>query len=210
MLGLIGKKIGMSSLAGDGGRLFPCTLIEAGPCFVTQVKTQARDGYDSVQLAWGEKKDKNTTRPLRGHFAKAGLTPKRKLAEFRDFSRDFSSSLEVGKTLKVEDIFSVDEYVSVRATSKGKGFQGVVKRHNFAGVGEATHGQHNRLRSPGSIGGCSYPARVFKGMKMAGRMGGKKTTVKGLRVLQVIPERRWIVLKGCVPGSCGGHVILEK
>lgn len=210
MLGLIGRKIGMSVITDGRGVLTPCTLVEAGPCVISHIKTQQKDGYDAVQLAWDERKEKRTPRPLLGHFKKAGVSPKKKLVEFRDFARDFSTSLSVGKEIKLEDVFTTDDRIKVSATSKGKGFQGVVKRHNFAGVGEATHGQHNRARSPGSIGGCSYPARVFKGMKMGGRMGGARVTVSGLRVLRLDAERGWVLLKGCVPGGKGGYVVLQK
>lgn len=206
MPGLIGKKIGMTSVYNSEGRNVPCTLLEVGPCVVTQVKTVDTDGYTAIQLGYGEKKEKNTPNALKGHFKKAGTSPKAKLVEFRDAEGDFN----LGDALKAEDVFEIGEYVDAIGTSKGKGFQGVVKRHNFGGVGQATHGQHNRLRAPGSIGAASYPARVFKGMRMAGRMGGEKVTVQNLKVLKVVPEKNLIVVKGCVPGHKNSYVIIQK
>jgi large subunit ribosomal protein L3 len=204
MPGLIGKKIGMTSVFSADGKNIPCTVIEAGPCVVTQVKTEETDGYEAVQLAFDDKKEKNTTKPELGHFKKAGVTPKRSVVEFNGFEQE----LNLGDTVTV-DIFNEDIFVDVTGTSKGKGFQGVVKRHGFAGVGGRTHGQHNRDRAPGSIGAASYPARVFKGMRMAGRTGGDRVKVESLRVLKVIPENNLIIVKGSVPGAKGSYVIVE-
>jgi large subunit ribosomal protein L3 len=206
MPGLIGKKIGMTSIYNADGKILPCTIIETGPCVVTQVKTQEKDGYESVQLGYGEKSEKSTPAPLMGHFKKAKTTPKQKVAEFYNFTKEVS----LGETLAVNDVFNEGEFVSVIGTSKGKGFQGVVKRHGFAGVGQATHGQHNRLRAPGSLGPGSYPGRVFKGMRMAGQTGNKQSTVENLQVLKVDAERNLIVVKGAVPGAKGSFVIVRK
>ena len=205
MPGLIGKKIGMTSVYSAEGKCIPCTVIEAGPCVVTQVKTLESDGYAALQLAFEEKKEKRTTKALDGHFKKANTTPKKKLVEFSNFDKEYA----LGETVTV-DIFADTIYVDVAGVSKGKGFQGVVKRHGFAGVGGATHGQHNRLRAPGSIGAASYPARVFKGMRMAGRMGGDTVKVQNLQVLKVIPENNLLLVKGSLPGSKGSYVIIEK
>ncbi len=205
MSGLIGKKIGMTSIFDDNGKNIPCTVIEAGPCLVTQVRTEEVDGYSALQLGFDDKAEKRANKAEMGHFKKAGSSTKKKVVEFRDFEGDF----KLGETIGV-DVFVEGEFVDVSATSKGKGFQGVVKRHGFAGVGQATHGQHNRLRAPGSIGAASYPARVFKGMKMAGRMGGSKVTVQNLRVLKIVPEKNLLVLKGCVPGHKNAYVTIEK
>ena len=205
MPGLLGKKIGMTSVFSADGKNVPCTVIEAGPCVVTQIKNVEKDGYAAVQLGFQDKKDKHTTKPLMGHFKKAGVTPKRHLAEFKDFSEE----LNLGDTITVE-LFNDSAYVDVIGTSKGKGFQGVVKRHGFGGVGQSTHGQHNRARKPGSIGACSYPAKVFKGMRMAGRMGGDRVTTHNLQVLKVIPEHNLLLIKGSVPGYKGSIVIIEK
>ncbi|MGZ2370149.1 50S ribosomal protein L3 [Ancylomarina sp. YFZ004] len=205
MPGLIGKKIGMTSVYSAEGKCIPCTVIEAGPCVVTQVKTLESDGYAALQLAFEEKKEKRTTKALDGHFKKANTTPKKKLVEFSDFDKEYA----LGEAITV-DIFADTVYVDVAGVSKGKGFQGVVKRHGFAGVGGATHGQHNRLRAPGSIGAASYPARVFKGMRMAGRMGGDTVKVQNLQVLKVIPENNLLLVKGSLPGSKGSYVIIEK
>jgi len=210
MSGIIGKKIGMTAVFDEQGRNIPVTLIEAGPCVVTQIKTEAIDGYNSVQLGWGEKKDKHTSNPLKGHFSKSKTTPKRKLVEFRDFEEQFDGDISLGQTIKVESIFEEGDFVDAVGTSKGKGFQGVVRRHNFAGVGDATHGQHNRDRAPGSIGAASYPARVFKGMKMAGRMGGERVKVLNLRVVKIIEQENLILVSGAVPGAKNSLVILEK
>ncbi len=205
MSGLIGKKIGMTSIYSAAGKNIPCTIIEAGPCVVTQVKTIATDGYSAVQLAFDEKKDKHTTAAMKGHFAKANSTPMRKLVEFRYFKTE----LTLGSSINVE-LFEEGEFVSVIGTSKGKGFQGVVKRHGFSGVGMATHGQHNRLRAPGSLGASSYPSRVFKGMRMAGRTGGARVKVQNLIVLKVLPEQNLIVVQGAIPGPKGSYVMIEK
>tara|TARA_Y100000589_G_scaffold266713_1_gene258011 strand:+ start:308 stop:922 length:615 start_codon:yes stop_codon:yes gene_type:complete len=204
MPGLIGKKIGMTSIFSVEGKALPCTMIEAGPCVVTQIKTQDRDGYEAVQLGFGSKKEKNTPNALKGHFKKAKTEPKTELVEFKNFEE-----LNLGDVVNVE-IFEEGEYVDVEGTSKGKGFQGVVKRHNFAGVGQATHGQHNRLRAPGSIGAASYPAKVFKGMKMAGQMGNVKVKVPNLQVLKVIADKNIIIVKGSVPGANGSTVTIRK
>ena len=205
MPGLIGKKIGMTSVFGADGKNIPCTVIEAGPCVVTQVKTVETDGYEAVQLAFDDKKEKNTTKPLSGHFKKAGATPKRKVVEFQEFDNELKLGEEVGV-----DLFDENSFVDITGISKGKGFQGVVKRYNFRGVGDATHGQHNRLRAPGSIGAASYPARVFKGMRMAGRTGGDRVKVENLKVIKVIPENNLILIKGSVPGAKGSYLIIEK
>ena len=204
MPGIIGKKIGMTSIYSAEGKNLPCTLVECGPCVVTQVKTVEKDGYSAVQLAYGDKKEKNTPKALKGHFKKAGTSPKAKLVEFDGFEE-----VNLGDEINVT-LFEEGEFVDVVGTSKGKGFQGVVKRHNFRGVGDATHGQHNRLRAPGSIGAASYPARVFKGMKMAGRMGTDKVKVQNLRVYKVVADKNLLVVKGCVPGHKNSYVIIEK
>ena len=205
MPGLIGKKLGMTSLFSVEGKNMPCTLLEVGPCVVTQVKTEDVDGYSAVQIAYGEKKEKNTPKSMQGHFKKAGTTPKRKVIEVKGFNEE----VKLGDTVGVEQ-FAEGEFVDVFGTTKGKGFQGVVKRHGFAGVGDATHGQHNRLRAPGSIGAASYPARVFKGMKMAGQTGNVRVKAQNLQVLKVIADKNIIVVKGSVPGAKGGYVIVEK
>ena len=206
MPGLIGKKIGMTSVFGADGKNIPCTVIEAGPCVVTQIRTVETDGYAAVQLAYDETTEKHTSKALKGHFEKAGTTPKRKLVEFK---ANFAQDLKLGDTLTVADIFADVAFVDVIGTSKGKGFQGVVKRHGFAGVGGQTHGQHNRLRHPGSLGACSWPSRVFKGMRMAGHMGNERVTVINLEVIKVMPENNLIVVKGSVPGAKGSYVIVE-
>lgn len=205
MSGLIGKKIGMTSVFSAEGKNIPCTVIEAGPCVVTQIRTVEKDGYSAVQIAYDEKKEKHTSKAMMGHFAKANTTPKRKLSEFKSFDEE----LNLGDTVTVE-MFEEGDWVDVTGVSKGKGFQGVVKRHGFGGVGQATHGQHNRLRKPGSIGACSTPARVFKGMRMGGRMGGDRITVENLEVLKVIPENNLLLVKGSVPGAKGSYVIIQK
>ena len=205
MPGLLGKKIGMTSVFSAEGKNVPCTVIEAGPCVVTQVKTVEKDGYAAVQLGFQDKKEKHTTKPLMGHFKKAGVTPKKHLAEFKEFETE----LNLGDTVTVE-LFNDSTFVDVIGTSKGKGFQGVVKRHGFGGVGQTTHGQHNRARKPGSIGACSYPAKVFKGMRMGGQMGGNRVTVQNLQVLKVIAEHNLLLIKGSVPGCKGSIVIIEK
>ncbi len=206
MPGLIGKKIGMTSVFGADGKNLPCTVIEAGPCVVTQIRTVEKDGYAAVQLAYDEISEKHASKALKGHFEKAGTTPKRKLVEFK---ADFAQDLKLGDTLTVADIFSEVSFVDVVGTSKGKGFQGVVKRHGFAGVGGQTHGQHNRLRHPGSLGACSWPSRVFRGTRMAGHMGNQRVKVFNLEVIKVMPENNLIVVKGSVPGAKGSYVILE-
>ncbi|MGY8915079.1 MAG: 50S ribosomal protein L3 [Flavobacteriales bacterium] len=205
MSGLIGRKIGMTSIFDENGKNIPCTVIEAGPCVVTQVRTLEVDGYSSLQLGFDDKAEKRANKAEMGHFKKAGSTPKKKVVEFRDFEGEY----KLGDTLGV-DLFVEGEFVDVIGTSKGKGFQGVVKRHGFAGVGQATHGQHNRLRAPGSIGAASYPARVFKGMKMAGRMGNDRVTVENLRVVKIVPEKNLIVIKGAVPGHKNAYVTIQK
>lgn len=205
MPGLLGRKIGMTSVFSAEGKNIPCTVIEAGPCVVTQVKTVENDGYDAIQLGFDDKKDKHTTNAEKGHFKKAGVSPKRHLAEFKGFGNEYKA----GSEIKV-DLFNDTVYVDVIGTSKGKGFQGVVKRHGFAGVGQSTHGQHNRLRAPGSIGACSYPAKVFKGTRMAGQMGNERVTVQNLQVIKVIPEHNLLLIKGSIPGSKGSIVAIEK
>ncbi len=205
MPGLLGKKIGMMSVFSADGKNVPCTVIEAGPCAVTQVKTIENDGYEAVQIGFQDQKESRVNAPLMGHFKKAGVAPKRHLAEFKGYETE----LNLGDVLTV-DLFADTNYVSVTGTSKGKGFQGVVKRHNFGGVGQATHGQHNRARKPGSIGACSYPAKVFKGLRMGGQMGNARVTTHNLQVLKVIPEHNLLVIKGSVPGYNGSIVIIEK
>ncbi|MFN3918425.1 MAG: 50S ribosomal protein L3 [Flavobacteriales bacterium] len=205
MPGIIGKKVGMTSVFGTDGKNIPCTIVEAGPCVVTQVKTVERDGYKAVQLGFGDKKEKNTPAALRGHFKKAGISPKRKLVEFNDFDQE----LNLGDTLDVS-LFDEGDFVDVVGTAKGKGFQGVVKRHGFSGVGEASHGQHNRLRAPGSIGACSFPGRVFKGMRMAGQTGNHRVKIQNLQVVKVLADRNLILVKGALPGANGSFVIINK
>ena len=206
MPGLIGKKIGMTSVFDADGKNIPCTVIEAGPCVVTQIRTVENDGYAAVQLASDEMKEKHTSKALKGHFEKAGTTPKRKLVEF---ANDFSTEVKLGDTLTVADVFGSTEWIDVVGVSKGKGFQGVVKRHGFQGVGGQTHGQHNRLRHPGSLGASSWPSRVFKGMRMAGQMGNERVKVQNLKVIKVIPENNLVLVKGSIPGAKGSYVILE-
>ena len=207
MNGIIGKKIGMTSMFDARGRNVACTVVEAGPCVVTQVKTEETDGYSSLQLGFGDAKVKNTSQALQGHFDKAKTGPKREVVEFRDFNTIEKS---LGDLIKVEEIFVEGDFVSAVGTSKGKGFQGVVKRHGFRGVNDATHGQHNRQRAPGSIGASSFPSKVFKGMRMAGRTGGKRIKVKNLEVLKIFPDKNLILVKGAIPGHNGSIVILEK
>ena len=205
MSGIIGKKIGMTSVFGAEGKYIPCTVILAGPCVVTQIRTKEKDGYESVQLAFDEKKEKQSLKSEIGHFKKSGTTPKRKVMEFREFP----AMPELGSEIKV-DLFSEGEFVNVIGTSKGKGFQGVIRRHNFKGVGMATHGQHNRLRAPGSRGASSYPSRVLKGMRTAGHMGAVRVKIQNLQVVKVLTEQNLIVIKGAVPGHIGSYVIVEK
>jgi large subunit ribosomal protein L3 len=205
MSGIIGKKIGMTSVFGQDGKYIPCTVILAGPCKVTQVRTKETDGYEAVQLAFDDKKEKSSLRSEIGHFKKSGSTPKRKIAEFREFPQ----APEVGSEIKV-DLFTAGDFVDVVGTSKGKGFQGVIRRHNFSGVGGQTHGQHNRLRAPGSRGASSYPSRVLKGMRTAGHMGNVRVKIQNLEVVKVMPEQNLIVIKGAVPGHNGSYVIVEK
>ena len=207
MPGLIGKKIGMTSVFGADGKNIPCTVIEAGPCVVTQIRTEEKDGYAAVQLAYDEKKEKHTSAPLMGHFKKANTTPKRKLVEFEN---DFSREVNLGDVLSVADVISDDTWVDVTGISKGKGFQGVVRRHGFGGVGGQTHGQHNRLRAPGSMGASSYPSRVFRGKRLAGRMGGERVKILNLKVIKVIAENNLILVKGSIPGPKGSYVIVEE
>jgi len=207
MNGIIGKKIGMTSVFDESGQQVACTVIEAGPCVVTQVKTEETDGYNALQIGYGDAKVKNTTKALLGHYDKAKTGPKRKAVEFRDFD---VAEKAIGDVLKVDEVFTEGDLVSAVGTSKGKGFQGVVKRHGFSGVNDATHGQHNRQRAPGSIGAASFPSRVFKGMRMGGRTGGKRIKVQNLRVLKIFPEKNLILVKGAVPGHKGGFVIIEK
>ncbi len=206
MTGILGKKIGMTSIFDEHGEVIPCTIIEAGPCFITQIKTAEKDGYNAIQLGFEDKKAKNVTKPLKGHFERAGITPKKVLREFKGFD---ISNFKLGDVIKVENIFSKGDIVSVSGNSKGRGFQGVVKRHHFGG-GSTTHGQSDRVRAPGSIGGSSYPSRVFKGQRMAGRMGNKRTTIKNLKVVQVIPESNLLLVKGSVPGHINCYLEIHK
>ena len=205
MSGLIGKKIGMTSIFDENGKNVPCTVLEVGPCIVTQVRTEEVDGYNALQLGFDDKTEKSATKAEIGHAKKAGTSVKRKVVEFQGFEGNY----KLGDAITVEH-FIEGEFVDIAGTSKGKGFQGVVKRHGFGGVGQSTHGQHNRLRAPGSIGASSYPSRVFKGMRMAGRMGGERVKVENLRVFKVIPEKNLLVVKGCVPGHKNAYVIIEK
>jgi len=204
MVGLIGKKLGMTSIFNDGVNV-PCTIVEAGPCYVTQIKNEETDGYNAVQLAYSDKKESRTAKAQQGHFKKASVSPKYKSKEFRDFDEEAAPGAEFDVTL-----FEEGDTVNVTGTSKGKGFQGVVKRHNFSGVGQQTHGQHNRGRAPGSIGAASYPARVFKGMRMGGRTGNQKTKVKNLKVVKILKDRNLLLISGAVPGAKGSYVIIEK
>ena len=204
MPGIIGRKVGMTSIYSAEGKSLPCTVIEAGPCVVTQIKTQDRDGYEAVQLGFGNRKEKNTPNALKGHFKKANTTPKAKLVEFKGFE-----SVNIGDTVDIS-LFEEGEFIDVIGTSKGKGFQGVVRRHGFGGVGQSTHGQHNRLRAPGSIGACSYPARVFKGMRMAGQMGNKRRLASNLEILKVLSDKNLLIVKGSVPGANGSTLTIRK
>jgi len=213
MQGIIGKKVGMTSIYSVEGKNIPCTVIEAGPCVITQIRTKETDGYEAVQLAFDEKKEKHTTKAMKGHFAKAGTTPKRKVVELKNFGKirkgEEFQDVVVGDNITV-DIFIEGEFCDVTGITKGKGFQGVVRRHGFSGVNDATHGQHNRLRAPGSLGASSWPSRVFKGMRMGGRMGNDRVKMISLRVLKVIPESNLVLIKGSVPGSKGSYLIIER
>ncbi|KGO93296.1 50S ribosomal protein L3 [Flavobacterium subsaxonicum] len=204
MSGLIGRKIGMTSIFDENGKNIPCTVIEAGPCVVTQVRTKSVDGYEALQLGFDDKAEKRATKAAAGHFKKAGTVAKKKVVEFQ-----FENEYKLGDVIAV-DVFAEGEFVDVQGVSKGKGFQGVVKRHGFGGVGQATHGQHNRLRAPGSVGASSYPSRVFKGMRMAGRTGGDNVTVQNLRVLKVVADKNLLVVKGAIPGHKNSYVIIQK
>jgi large subunit ribosomal protein L3 len=207
MSGIIGKKLGMTSIYNEeDGKVIPCTLIQAGPCVVTQLRTTEIDGYSAVQLGFGEKKEKNTNNSLIGHFKKANTTPKSKVVEFKNFAQ----SVSLGQVLTANDVFEEGDIVNAVGTSKGKGFQGVVKRYNFSGVGMQTHGQHNRQRHPGSIGSCSFPSRVFKGLRMAGRMGSDRVKIQNLKVLKLIPEKNLLIISGSLPGSNNSYVLLQK
>ncbi|HOP03467.1 MAG TPA: 50S ribosomal protein L3 [Tenuifilaceae bacterium] len=205
MAGIIGRKIGMTSVFSAEGKNIPCTVIEAGPCVVTQVRTVEKDGYSALQLAFDDMKEKHTSKPLLGHFQKANTTPKRKVAEIKDWNKEYN----LGDVITSE-IFLEDRWIDVTGISKGKGFQGVVKRHGFSGVGGQTHGQHNRLRAPGSLGASSYPSRVFKGLRMAGRTGGDRVKIINLRLIKVIPESNLLIVKGSIPGAKGSYLIIEK
>ncbi|MFK8309849.1 50S ribosomal protein L3 [Capnocytophaga canimorsus] len=205
MSGLIGKKVGMTSIFDENGKNIPCTVIEAGPCVVTQVRTVEVDGYEALQLGFDDKAEHRANKAELGHFKKAGSSVKKKVVEFQGFEKEY----KIGDAISVE-LFSEGEFVDITGISKGKGFQGVVKRHGFGGVGQSTHGQHNRLRAPGSIGASSYPSRVFKGMRMAGRMGAEKVTVQNLKVLKVVPEKKLLIVKGCVPGHKNAYVTIHK
>ena len=210
MPGIIGKKVGMTSTFTEEGKNIACTLIQAGPCVVTQVKNQESDGYRAVQLAYDDRKEKNTPKALRGHFSKAKTSPKKKIVEFRDFRSEFEEKVVLGNSIKIEDVFEENDFLDAIGTSKGKGFQGVVKRHGFGGVGQRTHGQHNRERAPGAIGACSFPSRVFKGLRMAGRTGGQRVKVLNLKVVKIYPENNLILVSGSVPGAKDSYVVLEK
>ena len=210
MSGIIGKKVGMTSIYGADGQNVACTLIEAGPCVITHVKNEDTDGYTAIQLAYDERKEKNTPKALKGHFGRAKTTPKKKVVEFRDFRVEFEDDVKLGKEVSVGEVFAEGEFVDAIGTTKGKGFQGVVKRHGFAGVGDATHGQHNRSRAPGSIGACSFPSRVFKGMRMAGRTGGRRVKILNLRIMKIYPEQNLVLVSGSVPGAKNSYIVLEK
>lgn len=207
MSGLIGKKLGMTSIYDENGKNIPCTVLEAGPCYVTQVKTLEKDGYEAIQLAFDDAKEKNTPNAMKKHFEKAGVTPKRIVREFTRFEKGVRK--QYGEELRV-DVFEEGEFVDVIGYSKGRGFQGVVKRHGFGGVGGTTHGQHNRMRAPGAIGACSYPARVFKGTRMAGRMGNQRVKMINLQIMKIVLEKNLVLVKGAVPGSNGSYVFIER
>jgi large subunit ribosomal protein L3 len=210
MPGIIGRKIGMTSVFGPDGQNIAVTVIEAGPCIVTQVKNAETDGYRAVQLSFGEKKEKNTTMPLVGHFKKANTTPKKSTVEFRDFRKEFDGIVELGKQINVQDVFAEGDFVDAVGTSKGKGFQGVVKRYGFAGVGGQTHGQHNRLRAPGSMGNASFASRVIKGKRLPGRMGSDRVKSTNLKVVKILAEKNLILVSGSVPGAKNSTIILQK
>jgi large subunit ribosomal protein L3 len=210
MPGILGRKIGMTSVYNAEGANLAVTVIEAGPCVVTQVKTQETDGYSAIQIAFGEKKEKSTTKPMLGHFKKANTTPKRAIVEFRDFDESFAGMAELGKEVKITDIFTEGDWVDAVGTSKGKGFQGVVKRYGFAGVGGQTHGQHNRLRAPGSIGNASFASRVIKGKRLPGRMGGDRVKTTNLKIVKILPEQNLVLISGSVPGAKNSTIILQK
>lgn len=210
MPGIIGRKVGMTNVYGPEGENIACTVIEAGPCIVTQVKNVETDGYRAVQLAFGEKKEKSTTKAAIGHFKKANTSPKKAIAEFRDFRAEYDGIVELGKEIKIQDIFKEGDFLDAVGTSKGKGFQGVVKRHGFSGVGGQTHGQHNRLRAPGSMGNASFASRVPKGKRLPGRMGSDRVKITNLQVVKIMPEQNLIVISGSVPGSKNSTVILQK
>jgi large subunit ribosomal protein L3 len=210
MPGIIGRKIGMTSVFGPDGVNIACTVIEAGPCVVTQVKNEETDGYRAVQLAYGEKKEKNTSKAELGHFKKASTTPKKDVVEFRDFRKEYDGLVELGKEIRIADIFVEGDFLDAIGTSKGRGFQGVVKRHNFAGVGGQTHGQHNRLRAPGSMGNASFASRVPKGKRLGGRMGNDRVKLNNLKVVKIIADQNLIVVSGSVPGAKNSTVILQK
>lgn len=210
MSGIIGKKLGMTSLFDSKGRSVGCTVIQAGPCFVTQIKDRDKDGYRAIQLSFDELKSKKVTKSIKGHFSSSNVDPKRKIVEFRNFRKEFDSKVKLGMEINIDDVFNENEFLDVTSISKGKGFQGVVKRHNFGGVGQNTHGQHNRNRAPGSIGAGSTPSRVFKGMRMAGRTGGQKVTIQNLRILKINQKDNLIYVGGSVPGSKDSYVVLSN
>lgn len=210
MPGIIGRKIGMTSVFGADGASVAVTVIEAGPCVVTQVRSEEKDGYKAIQLAFGEKKEKNTSAAMLGHFKKANTIPKKNLVEFRDFTSEFDGVAELGKEIKVADVFAEGDFIDAVGTSKGKGFQGVVKRYGFAGVGGQTHGQHNRLRAPGSMGNASFAARVIKGKRLPGRMGSDRVKVTNLKVVKIMPEQNLILVSGSIPGAKNSTIILQK
>ncbi|MFN5550696.1 MAG: 50S ribosomal protein L3 [Bacteroidota bacterium] len=210
MPGIIGRKIGMTSVFGADGASVAVTVIEAGPCVVTQVRSEEKDGYKAIQLAFCEKKEKNTSAAMLGHFKKANTTPKKNLVEFRDFTSEFDGVAELGKEIKVADVFAEGDFIDAVGTSKGKGFQGVVKRYGFAGVGGQTHGQHNRLRAPGSMGNASFAARVIKGKRLPGRMGSDRVKVTNLKVVKIMPEQNLILVSGSIPGAKNSTIILQK
>ena len=210
MSGIIGKKIGMTTVYDDSGQNIACTVIQAGPCVVTHIKNPEKDGYRAIQLSYDEKKEKRTTNALKGHFQRANTTPKRKIVEFRNFRMEFEGGVEIGQLIRVGDVFKEGEYVDAIGKSKGKGFQGVVGRHGFGGVGGSTHGQHNRLRAPGSIGASSFPSRVFKGLRMAGQTGGRRVKKLNLRIVKIYPDKDLVLVSGSVPGTKNSYVVLEK